>query len=103
MDYFETKMASTHPEAIDQWESLLEQAIKMFHTHHYVCTMIRINLNMGYIRLGTRMGVEPDKIPAEIFMRRKELLDEVQKVIEILEPGYSRRRGASNNILGSCE
>ena len=46
-------------------------------------------LNYVYFRLHD----EPEQIPPEIFMRRKELLEEVQKVIDILEPGLSRRRG----------
>ena len=33
------------------------------------------------------------QIPTEVYMRRKELLDDVQSVIDIVDPGVSRRRG----------
>jgi hypothetical protein len=33
------------------------------------------------------------QIPTEVYMRRKELLDDVQLVLDIVEPGLSRRRG----------
>ena len=33
------------------------------------------------------------QIPTEVYMRRKELLDDVQLVLDIVEPGVSRRRG----------
>ena len=36
------------------------------------------------------------QIPTEVYMRRKELLDDVQALLDIVEPGLSRRRG---NIL----
>ena len=35
------------------------------------------------------------QIPTEVYMRRKELLDDVQTIIDILEPGLSRRRGSA--------
>ena len=33
------------------------------------------------------------QIPTEVYMRRKELLDDVQQLLDIVEPGLSRRRG----------
>ena len=36
------------------------------------------------------------QIPTEVYMRRKELLDDVQAVLDIVEPGLSRRRGIVN-------
>ncbi len=32
-------------------------------------------------------------IPTEVYMRRKELLDDIHRTIEIVEPGLTRRRG----------
>jgi hypothetical protein len=32
-------------------------------------------------------------IPTEVYMRRKELLDDIHITIEIVEPGLTRRRG----------
>eukprot|EP00095_Tigriopus_kingsejongensis_P008808 maker-scaffold646_size120253-snap-gene-0.15 protein:Tk08808 transcript:maker-scaffold646_size120253-snap-gene-0.15-mRNA-1 annotation:"unknown" len=52
-------------------------------------------MNTAYMELTSRMEMEPDKIPPEVFMRRKDLLDQVQKVIDIVEPGLTRRRGIS--------
>ena len=39
------------------------------------------------------------QIPTEVYMRRKELLDDVQAVLDIVEPGLSRRRGIVNRPL----
>ena len=33
------------------------------------------------------------QIPTEVYMRRKELLDDIQQLLDIVEPGLSRRRG----------
>jgi hypothetical protein len=32
-------------------------------------------------------------VPTEVYMRRKELLDDIQRAIDIVEPGWTRRRG----------
>ena len=34
------------------------------------------------------------QIPTEVYMRRKELLDDIQQLLDIVEPGLSRRRGS---------
>lgn len=56
----------------------------------------RVTMNTAYIELGERMGLEPEKIPMEMFMRRKDLLDEIRKVMDLVEPGLSRRRGETS-------
>jgi hypothetical protein len=35
-------------------------------------------------------------IPTEVYMRRKELLDDIHRTIEIVEPGLTRRRGKTS-------
>ena len=62
----------------------------------------RVNLNTAYIELGFRMNYESDTLPPEIFIRRKELLDEVQKVIDLVEPGYTRRRGKPCQVVAGA-
>lgn len=60
---------------------------------------IRIRLNSSYVRLAHRMFRDNNSsdrnfdIPTEVYLRRKELLDDIHRTIEILEPGLSRRRG----------
>ncbi len=50
--------------------------------------------------MGGQMFIEGDEykdrkfdIPTEVYMRRKELLDDIHRTIEIVEPGWTRRRG----------
>jgi len=50
--------------------------------------------------MGDQMFIEGDEykdrkfdIPTEVYMRRKELLDDIHRTIEIVEPGWTRRRG----------
>ena len=54
VEYFLSKMKSIPLEAINQWEEILEKGKKMFHNNHQVNTLIRINMNIGYINLGMR-------------------------------------------------
>lgn len=102
VDYFLDKIRGTRIEAVDLWEELLEKASKMFHSNHYILTLIRVTMNTAYIELGERMGLEPEKIPMEMFMRRKDLLDEIRKVMDLVEPGLSRRRGISLFEAATC-
>ena len=55
-------------------------------------------MNVAYINLSYRMfgeggEYEDQQEPAEVYMRRKELLDDIHRVIDIVEPGLTRRRG----------
>ena len=93
VEYFLVKIGSIRMENIEEMLELLEKALKMFHSNHYVVTRLRINLSMAYLELAGRMGLEPHKVPAELHLKRKEFLDEVHKVVEAVEPGLSRRRG----------
>ena len=97
VEYFLVKINSIRTESIDEMLELLEKALKMFHGNHYVVTRLRINLNVAYLELADRMGLEPHKIPPELHLKRKEYLDEIHKVVEAVEPGLSRRRGNWNN------
>ena len=102
VDYFLNKVHSLRPDDIKEAEAVLEKAERMFHAHHYVLNLIRIAMNSGYIRLAARTGLEPDKVPVEVFMRRKDLLDVIQAVIEVVEPGLTRRRGISLFETATC-
>ena len=90
--------------SVDAMEQLLEKASKLFHSNHYILTLLRVKLNAAYNRLASKMiedqeeadresGLEPKfrQIPTEVYMRRKELLDDVQRVIDLVEPGLTRR------------
>ncbi len=92
-EYFLGEMAKLSPEQLEQWESLLDKASRMLHPNHYVLTLIRINMNAGYIRLAGRVGMKAEEVPVEVFMRRRDLLDEIHRVVELAEPGLTRRRG----------
>lgn len=101
--------------SVDAMEQLLEKASKLFHSNHYILTLLRVKLNAAYNRLASKMiedqeeadreaGLEPKfrQIPTEVYMRRKELLDDVQRVIDLVEPGLTRRRGLSLFETSTC-
>ena len=103
VEYFLVKINSIRMENIEEMLDLLEKALKMFHSNHYVVTRLRINLSMAYLELAGRMGLEPHKVPAELHLKRKEFLDEVHKVVEAVEPGLSRRRGKLIRVFVSSK
>jgi len=40
--------------------------------------------------------MNPEDVPVEVFLRRKELLDATNAFVELVEPGFSRRRGKTH-------
>ncbi len=48
------------------------------------------------------MGMKAEEVPVEIFMRRRDLLDEIHRVVELAEPGFTRRRGISIFETSTC-
>lgn len=99
VDYFLDKLDQpTVVHSVEALEDLLEKSARLLHPNHYVVTLVRIKMNVAYINLSHRMfgeggEYEDQQEPAEVYMRRKELLDDIHRVIEIVEPGLTRRRG----------
>jgi hypothetical protein len=84
--------------SVEALEDLLEKSARLLHPSHYVVTLMRIRMNVAYIQLADRMfgeGGESEEqpVPMEVYMRRKELLDEIHKIVEVVDPGLTRRRG----------
>ena len=48
------------------------------------------------------MGMKAEEVPVEIFMRRRDLLDESHRVVELAEPGFTRRSGISIFETSTC-
>ncbi len=48
------------------------------------------------------MGMKAEEVPVEIFLRRRDLLDEIHRVVELAEPGFTRRRGISIFETSTC-
>ena len=101
--------------SVEAMEDMMEKASKMLHANHYLLTLMKIRLNSAYNRLAGRMLEEQEEadreaglehvfrqIPTEVYMRRKELLDDVQKVFDLVEPGLSRRRGLALFETSTC-
>eukprot|EP00096_Caligus_rogercresseyi_P012657 TRINITY_DN5373_c0_g1_i1.p1 TRINITY_DN5373_c0_g1~~TRINITY_DN5373_c0_g1_i1.p1 ORF type:complete len:578 (-),score=111.95 TRINITY_DN5373_c0_g1_i1:77-1810(-) len=102
IEYFDAKLRNSGAAGgIEVLEELLSKAVKLFHPNHYMATMIRISLNQAYVNLALRVGDAHD-IPIEVHMRRKELLDDIHQVIELVDPGLSRRRGLSIFEASTC-
>ncbi len=79
-----------------------ESGSRLLHPNHYVLTLTRITLNAAYLRLSGRVNAQQQQqqegeggggVPVEVYMRRRDLLDPVHRVVEMAEPGYTRRRG----------
>lgn len=91
VDYFTDKLIDAG-DSVDKLETVLEKSATMLHPNHFVVNLTRLKLNGAYVSLACRMN-EPEDIPVEVHLRRKELLDDVMKILDIVEPGLSRRRG----------
>ncbi len=109
VSYFTDKLANPMVvRSVEALEDLLEKSARLLHPNHYVVTLIRIKMNVAYIQLSHKMfceeteNEEEGQVPVEVYMRRKELLDDVQKVIDIVDPGLSRRRGLSLFETSTC-
>jgi len=93
--------------SVEALEDMLEKSARLLHPNHYVVTLVRIKMNVAYINLTHRMFGEggeyaDEQEPAEVYMRRKELLDDIHKVVEAVDPGLSRRRGLSLFETATC-
>lgn len=102
--YFEEKLGDPRvASSVKEMEEVLEKACKLLHENHHVVLKAKIRLNVAYVRLSSRLCQEAadptedsdadPRTPTEVYMRRKELLDSIQQVLDIVEPGLSRRRG----------
>lgn len=108
VSYFLEKVK--HPQvsnSVEALEDMLEKATKLLHPNHYIVTLIRVMMNNAYIQLTDRMfgeggDYQDQPIPCEVYMRRKELLDETHKLIDVLDPGLTRRRGLSLFETSTC-
>ena len=101
VSYFTDKLSQPSVvQSVEALEDMLEKSARLLHPNHYVVTLVRIKMNVAYVNLAFRMFGEGGEYadqqePAEVYMRRKELLDDIHRVIDIVEPGLTRRRGMS--------
>lgn len=108
VQYFTDKLANpTIFNSVEALEDLLEKSARLLHPHNYAVNLIRIKMNIAYINLAYRMFGEEEhheqkEIPVEVYMRRKDLLDDIHKVIDIVDPGLTRRRGLSLFEMSTC-
>ena len=108
VSYFLDKLAKPSVSgSVEALEDLLEKSARLLHPHHYAVNLVRIKMNAAYINLCHRLFGEggeyvDEQAPAEVYMRRKELLDDIHQVIEAVDPGLSRRRGLSLFETATC-
>lgn len=93
--------------SVEALEDMLEKSARLLNPNHYVVTLVRVKMNAAYIRLAQRMFGEggdysDQQEPAEVYMRRKDLLDDIHRVVEIVDPGLTRRRGLSCFEMSTC-
>lgn len=106
--YFTDKLSDPRvSRSVEALEDMLEKSARLLHPNHYIVTLVRIKMNAAYINLSHRMFGEGGEYadqqePAEVYMRRKELLDDIHKVVEMVDPGLSRRRGLSLFETSTC-
>lgn len=103
--YFLQKLRDPQVAAsVEALEDMLEKSARLLNPSHYIVNMIRISMNSAYIQLSHRMFGQDEaaeQVPVEVYMRRKDLLDDVHKVIELVDPGLTRRRGNKKGHLKS--
>lgn len=71
-------------------ESISKKYRSILHPRHYIHTCVRQALSQLY---GRAEGYTLDDLPDLLLERKVELCQELLKVMDIVEPGYTRLRG----------
>ena len=90
---------------VSDFETFLTKNSKILHPNHVIMIDKKYTLAKMY---GRMKGYEPDEMSDEQFQRKRDLCQEVLKVLDKIMPGRSRKRGIANflsqigNKMGSC-
>ncbi|XP_060522073.1 SET domain-containing protein SmydA-8-like isoform X2 [Cylas formicarius] len=77
---------------IRSMELFLQKYRNVLHPNHYLCLGIKISLSQLYGRI---KGYLIHELSEEQLERKRDLCEEVLKIFNVLEPGYTRIRGVT--------
>ncbi|KAL1494356.1 hypothetical protein ABEB36_009968 [Hypothenemus hampei] len=77
---------------IPAMESFLQKYRNVLHPTHYLCLGVKVSLSQMYGRIS---GHLIHALQENHLLRKKEICQEILKVFDVIEPGYTRIRGVT--------
>lgn len=71
-------------------ETFLNKYRNVLHSTHYLCFGIKVSLSQVYGKINGYLIYE---LSNKLLERKRDLCTEILKVLDIIEPGYTRIRG----------
>lgn len=75
---------------VNGFEMFLNKYRNVLHPTHYIALGVKISLSQLYGKID---GYLINELNEELLMRKKELCEEILKIFDVIEPGYTRIRG----------
>ena len=73
-------------------ETFLEKYRNVLHPTHYLNLSVKLSLSQLY---GRANGYLIDELSEDLLARKQEICEEIMKIFNIIEPGYTRLRGVT--------
>ncbi|RZB38993.1 msta, isoform B-like [Asbolus verrucosus] len=73
-------------------EAFLHKYRNVLHPTHYLCLGVKLSLSQLYGRIS---GYLIDKLSEDILLRKQQICEEIMKVFNVIEPGFTRLRGVT--------
>ncbi|XP_018564705.1 protein msta isoform X2 [Anoplophora glabripennis] len=77
---------------VEGMETFLKKYRNVLHPTHYLCFGIKVSLSQVYGKINGYLIYE---LSNELLERKRDLCTEILKVLDIIEPGYTRIRGVT--------
>lgn len=71
-------------------ELFLEKFRNVLHPTHYLCLGVKLSLSQLY---GKIKGYIIHELSDDLLVRKQEICEEILKIFDVIEPGFSRLRG----------
>lgn len=73
-------------------ETFLKKYRNVLHPTHYINLSVKLSLSQLYGRIN---GYLIDELGDDLLIRKQEICEEIMKIFNIIEPGYTRLRGVT--------
>ncbi|XP_068913242.1 SET domain-containing protein SmydA-8-like isoform X2 [Tenebrio molitor] len=73
-------------------EAFLQKYRNVLHPTHYLSLSVKLSLSQLYGRIS---GYLIDELSEQMLMRKQEICEEIMKIFNVIEPGYTRLRGVT--------
>lgn len=80
---------------INELELFLNKYRNVLHPTHFISLGVKVSLSQLYGKID---GYLIHELNDELLLRKKHLCEEILKVFDVIEPGYTRIRGKENII-----